>query len=117
MKVKTVKCKEGQKQKCPVCGEIFPLDKPLKPCRHVLAWHNTIIGDWAYIQAPVKKTIERLYRGTDVAQADALARLFGADKNVIMILFDEGYVGGDEYSKNLVAFEKEKTDMRWVMEV
>jgi hypothetical protein len=111
MKVKTVKCKEGQMGKCPVCGKIFSDDKSFKPCSHVLAWYDSVDGSWGYIRAPIRKTIELLYEDTGVGDKDALVRLFGTNKDVIMIIFDEGYIGGDMYVKNLVAFRKEKASI------
>lgn len=108
--MRTVKIKEdsGIMGKCPVCGKVFPSDGTAKFCKHVLAWYDFSDSDIVYAKARVKKAVDKLL-DDDTDTAEAMLKLFRKDRGVILVKFDEGYLGGCVYGGSLVAFKKEET--------
>jgi uncharacterized C2H2 Zn-finger protein len=106
--MRTVKIKEdsGIMGKCPVCGKVFQADGTAKFCKHVLAWYDYSEGDIVYAKARTRKALDKLCDG-DIDYEVAMKQMFGKDKGVILVKFDEGYLGGCSYGGSLAAFKKE----------
>ena len=87
----------------------------LDPCKHVLAWHESCDNSFLFIRKPVQKMMDKWIKeqseaGEDSDEEEAILGLFDLENSdgTYVIDFDEGYLGGDVESHNIIVFRKIK---------
>ncbi len=96
---------------CPVCKKLLvALDNysdKAKYCKHVAAWYNSVVG-WVKRTREFHNGLRHIHDDAGASDVKlAVNKFCRGRKDLTVVLFDSGYLGGCKYGTDIVVFKKE----------